>query len=244
MKRRGIYQWAVEYCGDPASHQKRGDIIVDFLRREGLEPHHKVLDVGCGALSQGKPLIEFLDSGNYVGLDPNGWLIEAAIEEFPHLLNKNPEFSFNNEFSTGKGPFDFVVAHSVLSHVAQWQVDLAAQRIREEVEKDAIFLASVRLTDEDTLDRTWQYPGNSFFRFGTLLGKVTHAGWTIEHVADYKEIMVQSCPNDIHDWVRMRAVMSPRDINSLVQEAEARDREDKEILEIAKQEYRRRCAEQ
>jgi hypothetical protein len=59
--RKSIYEWAVEYCGDPESHIKRGEIILSLLLKNGLMPRHKVLDLGCGALSQGKPLIEYLD---------------------------------------------------------------------------------------------------------------------------------------------------------------------------------------
>lgn len=239
--RKSIWEWAVEYCGDPQSHFERGKVILEFLKREGLRPEHRVLDVGCGALSQGKPLIEYLDSGNYTGLDPNGWLIEAALHKFPELMGKFPSFSYDNEF-TANGEYDFVVAHSVLSHVASWQMDQALANIRKQVTDEAVFLASLRLSEDDTVDRTWVYPGVSFFRLGTVIRKAHHWGWDVVARGAYQGEMTEVCPNDFHDWVLFRAVRPPGLVNQIGLEAEQRDKEDEKILELAKRIYRRRDA--
>jgi cyclopropane fatty-acyl-phospholipid synthase-like methyltransferase len=241
--RKSVYEWAVEYCGDPASHTKRGEVILDFLRKEGLKPHHRVLDVGCGALSQGKELIEYLGSGNYVGLDPNGWLIEAALNEFPQLQTKDPLFSYNSEFLTSHGPYDYVVAHSVLSHVAEWQMEMAIQNLRSQVNIGAIWLASVRLAEEDTVARNWVYPGVSFFRMGTIIKASAHAGWSVEERPRYREGLEAKCPNDFHDWIAFYAVRPPHEIGEISRQDEARKEEDDEIMQIAMDEYRRRHAE-
>ena len=39
--------------------------------REGLQPADSVLDVGCGSLSTGRHLLQFLDAGRYWGFDVN-----------------------------------------------------------------------------------------------------------------------------------------------------------------------------
>ena len=41
----------------------------DFLIDQGLKPHHKFLDVGCGAGRIGYPAMTYLDSGNYFAFD-------------------------------------------------------------------------------------------------------------------------------------------------------------------------------
>src|SRR5262245_60611375 len=35
----------------------------------GLKPWHSVIDIGCGPITVGLPLISYLNRGNYVGLD-------------------------------------------------------------------------------------------------------------------------------------------------------------------------------
>ncbi len=205
-----------------------------------IKPGARVLDLGCGALSQGKPLIEYLDYGKYVGLDPNGWLIEAALEEYPELLTKSPRFSYEVDFSTEYGPYDYIIAHSVLSHVSDWQLEMALINLRKEVKFGATWLASIRLAGEDSRSRNWMYPGISHYRFGTVAYKAHHAGWSVEHCWEYKEQIVEECPNDFHDWIRFRAVTPPEEINKIRLDDEEKQRKDQEIWDFAVAEYKRR----
>src|SRR5205807_6035012 len=46
-----------------------GRLQFEFLTGNGLKPHHRLLDVGCGALRGGLHFIRYLDEGNYVGVD-------------------------------------------------------------------------------------------------------------------------------------------------------------------------------
>ncbi len=239
MARKTIYQWAVEYCGDPASHVTRGDLISEFLVEEGLRPEHKLLDVGCGALSQGVPLINYLDTGNYVGLDPNGWLIEAALQEKPRLLGKEPSWSHDTEFRASGGPFDYVVAHSVLSHVAHWQLEQALLNIRGLVAEGAIWLASLRLDQYDLYARQWRYPDVSYFRLETVQTVGWHAGWLVKQRPQLKERLQATCPNDFHDWLRLEAIPIQEAMNNMRLDDEERRREDQQILELAEEQYRR-----
>ena len=41
-----------------------GALQLDLLRREGLRPSHRLVDVACGALRAGVHLIPWLDAGN------------------------------------------------------------------------------------------------------------------------------------------------------------------------------------
>ena len=55
--------------------QERYDIVsamtFNLLTTLGLRQHHRVLDIGCGSLRNGRLLIPYLDPGNYVGFEPN-----------------------------------------------------------------------------------------------------------------------------------------------------------------------------
>ena len=42
---------------------------IAFLREQGLKPSHKILEIGCGPLTGGIPIIRYLEPNNYFGLD-------------------------------------------------------------------------------------------------------------------------------------------------------------------------------
>lgn len=237
---KSIYQWAKEYCGDPGSHYTRGQLILEFLKEEGLQTDNRVLDVGCGALSQGKALIEWLDSGKYVGVDPNGWLIETALQEYPALLEKEPRFSYAEDFNVeGYGGFNYVVSHSILSHVAHWQMNSYFHEQRKSVSEGAIMLASLRLDQYDSFDSEWQYPGNSYFRFHTVQAIAHENGWLVERAKGLRERMMAVAGNDLHDWIKAVAIPTPEQFNDQRLDTEDREKKAKEIRRLAKLEYER-----
>jgi len=43
-----------------------GQLQFDFLVNHGLEPNHKLLDIGCGTLRGGRHFITYLVPGNYM----------------------------------------------------------------------------------------------------------------------------------------------------------------------------------
>ena len=51
-----------------------------FLRGHGLEPHHKLMEFGCGAFRAGIWLLDYLDDGNYHCLEADASSLRAAIE--------------------------------------------------------------------------------------------------------------------------------------------------------------------
>ena len=238
LDRKSIYEWAVEYCGDPASHVTRGNMLTEVLCEQGLKPHHQVLDLGCGALSTGVPLIRYLNEGNYVGLDPNGWLIEAALQENSDLLAKNPIFLYNSDFTiTRGGPFDYVIAHSVLSHAAYWQLEQALANVRRDCNEGAIWLASLRLDQYDLWNRQWQYPGVSYFRFDTVRVIGFYAGWHVEQAHWLRECLTDKCPNDFHDWVKLTAIPTTEEMNQLRLTEEKWRKRDADVMKKAEEVY-------
>jgi len=59
---------------------------IKFLKEQGLLPHHDFLDYGCGPLGGGIPIIEYLDTGKYTGVDCRPECIEAAKYELVNNL--------------------------------------------------------------------------------------------------------------------------------------------------------------
>ena len=89
-----------------------------LLHALGLREHHKLLDFGCGSLRAGRLLIPYLGRGRYHGVEPNQWLVEAAIE---HEIGrdlvalKSPHLHTRDDFRADRcgTDFDFILAQSI-----------------------------------------------------------------------------------------------------------------------------------
>ena len=208
-------------------------MIVQFLKEEGLVPNSQVLEIGCGNLSQGKPLIEYLAPGHFHGLEPNGWLVETALAQFPALESHAPRFGWNTSFDGSEFgvDFDFVLAHSVASHIAHWQVDLLLANTRKVVRDGAVFLCSYRRGEENTLAEDWVYPGHVTFRLETIEVAALHAGWFVEEKPEYQARLRGVAPNDTHNWLKLRAVPTASDWNDRRLDEEERQRVEREERE-------------
>jgi len=98
-----------------------GALQLEFLIGQGLLPFHKLVDIGCGALRCGIPIIQYLEKGNYYGLDFNLSLIEAGKGELAKedLTAKSPQLLVNDKFELDRFgvSFDFAIAQSVFTHL-------------------------------------------------------------------------------------------------------------------------------
>jgi len=213
--RRTVWEWATSYVGDPGSWSKRGSLIHDFLIEAGMTAQSKVLNIGCGNLSEGAPIIRTLEPDHFVGVEPNGWLVEAALDHERDLAHKSPRFLWRSDFDASDlgERFDFIVGHSVLSHIAHWQLNQFLANTRAVVDEGAAMLASIILDQFNTWDEQWVYPGVSRFRLQTVIAAGREIGWHVERVVEYQHRMIEVCPNDTHDWLRFTAIPSSAELN-------------------------------
>jgi len=190
---------------------------VKLLVYEGCQPHHKVLEVGCGVLMAGYPILQYLDGACYVGIDPNRWLIDSALE-VPQIHaaveQKQARFLFNDQFdaSATNEQFDYIISHSILSHCAAWQLPLFLKQLHSSLREGGKILASIRFaegnrfgsrgylgTEEDFQE--WQYPGVSFFRKATVDAIARAHGFSCRVTDEYLSLMVRANSRAIQDWV-------------------------------------------
>src|SRR5438132_4114131 len=68
------------YVGPPQDYDLIAAMTFNLLTSVGLRAHHTLIDVGCGSLRVGRLFIPYLDSGNYIGVEPNRWLVEEALK--------------------------------------------------------------------------------------------------------------------------------------------------------------------
>lgn len=97
-----------------------GNWQLKFLRSKGLETNHSFLDIGCGDLAEGVPLIRFLAGGNYVGMDQNADVIDVgSLSLNEEDWSKSPQFYVGGNFNFQKMDryFDVMWANSVFSHL-------------------------------------------------------------------------------------------------------------------------------
>lgn len=99
-----------------------GRLQLEFLVSEGLEPGHTVLDVGCGALRAGVPLVAYLEPGRYYGIDINPSLVRAGRWELEQagLADRCPPGNLRatDDFDCDFGVrFDVAVAQSLFTHI-------------------------------------------------------------------------------------------------------------------------------
>jgi cyclopropane fatty-acyl-phospholipid synthase-like methyltransferase len=192
-----------------------GLLQLELLRMNGCVPSSQVLEIGCGALVGGRPIMQFLDPNRYVGIEPNTWLIEAAKEGLPDterlLREKRPLFLDNTDFDasrTGRR-FDYVIAHSILSHAAAHQYPQFLLAVRKALVPDGVVLASIRFTDDqhrelgDSNHQEWQYPGVSTFAWDTARRIARECGYEIEWRKDYRLFFSRYAPINFHDWIRL-----------------------------------------
>jgi SAM-dependent methyltransferase len=98
-----------------------GKLQFDFAVSHGLKPDMRMLEIGCGNLRAGWLFIDYLEPGNYYGVDISPDILVAAQDtiaeqgiaaKLPHLtLVTDLRLQFLPDAS-----FDFVHAHSVFSH--------------------------------------------------------------------------------------------------------------------------------
>lgn len=201
---------AKEYVGNPGyKYDIIGDLQLKLLIMNGCTPASDVLEVGCGCLLAGNKIIKYLNSNKYVGIDPNNWLIDVALNEMPNLKNKNPLFLTNSVFSAieTNRMFDFIISHSVLSHAADWQLFQFLTNLRPSLKISGKIIASLRMTNEkdepqpDTHAKKWTYPEAVYFSWEIIQKITSNCKMNVEWIPQYRKMFVNKCSCNYHDWV-------------------------------------------
>lgn len=124
---------------------------IDFLERAGLEPHHRLLDIGCGTLRGGIPLIDYLDEGHYCGVEVRADVLEEGRRELHEagLEHKRPRLLAVDRLSDVEveREFDFAWAFSVLFHMSDEIVDECIALVERSLAPGGVFYANVNIGD-------------------------------------------------------------------------------------------------
>jgi SAM-dependent methyltransferase len=100
---------------------KFGRMQFDYLVGHGLARTSRLLEIGCGNLRAGRFFIDYLDAGNYYGIDisPDVLLSAQQVLAANQLQDKVPSLAYTNDLRfefLPTGYFDVIHANSVFTH--------------------------------------------------------------------------------------------------------------------------------
>ncbi|WP_417237095.1 MULTISPECIES: methyltransferase [Flavobacteriaceae] len=128
-----------------------------FLLTQGLKKTDTLMDIGCGTLRGGIPMITYLDSGNYYGLDVRKEVLVEGRKEIKNakLENKEPNLILYNHFSEVKldVKFNIMFAFSVLIHFDDIIAEKCFEFVSNSLTADGAFYANVNIAEHE--DGNW-----------------------------------------------------------------------------------------
>lgn len=102
--------------------KKRAKGIIEAFKRAGCQPHHVVVDYGCGSLWIGEAFMDYLQPGNYVGLDVSDTFFAEGLARLPAdvVARKRPSVQVISDAVlrevSGRKPH-FILSLAVMQHV-------------------------------------------------------------------------------------------------------------------------------
>jgi ubiquinone/menaquinone biosynthesis C-methylase UbiE len=170
--------------------RKFGQQQFDYLIKHGLQPHHRMLEIGCGNLRAGWLFIDYLDTANYYGFDISKEVIFSAQQtltergltaKMPYLtLVRDMHFSFLPDET-----FDVVHAHSVFSHSPLNVIEECFAHVGRVMKPGAFFDFTFHRNEKREFDKNRE---DFWYRSKTLLSTAERHGFTAEFMQDWEEL--------------------------------------------------------
>lgn len=129
--------------------EELGKLQFEFLLERGLKPPMKLIDIGCGSLRGGVRFVEYLDKGNYYGIDVNKSLLDAGYGTELALKGLQAKLPCSNllvedrfRVSRFGVEFDFALAQSVFTHLPLNHVRLCLIEVSKCLKRSGRFYAT------------------------------------------------------------------------------------------------------
>lgn len=162
-----------EFVGNPSRFDIIGGGNFALFLALGMRESHRFLDVGCGSLRSGRFVLQYLLPGHYFGIEPNLWLVGAAFQDeigLDALRTKRPTFDDRDDLSLEAfgQTFDFVHAHSILTHAPLSMVTRFVEEVAVTLEPDGICVATFEESLTDHQGSRWSYPDVVGYRWESI----------------------------------------------------------------------------
>jgi len=175
-----------------------GQFQIDFLRDHGLQPHHRLLDVGCGSLRGGIRFIEYLEPLRYHGTDINPVLISAGVHRELTRAQRakvRPEsFIVSEDFQIGfdVADFDYGLAMSLFTHLSMNKIILCLQQVRPKFDGGKFYATffrseNLRLTDPQVQAggiTTYGWTDPFHYSLQDIEYMAKRAGWSVRWIGE------------------------------------------------------------
>ena len=166
------------------------DFQMRFLKEQGMRKTDKLMDVGCGTLRGGIPMIEYLDNNNYFGIDVRENVLIEGRKELKtfKLEHKNPTLISFDHFSDIQieTKFNIIFAFSVLIHLADEIAENCFQFVGKSLLDDGVFFANVNIGDHQ--DGNWHGFPVVFRSLEFYRDLANKNGMKIEVIGNLKEL--------------------------------------------------------
>ena len=132
--------------GDP---ETLGPWQLSLMRQYGLQPRHRLLDLGSGTLRGGLHFIRFLDQGNYVGVEPLAKLVDIGRDLLrkTDLENKCPLLGGFEVLDEMDG-VDYALTQSVINHLDSEGVEQTVNRIAAALKPGGFWITTGVFTED------------------------------------------------------------------------------------------------
>jgi SAM-dependent methyltransferase len=177
--------------GDGRFWSAVSDLATRYVLDAGLAPHHHFLDIACGALRVGAPLIRHLDAGHYTGVDKHIELVIYGVAEELGLetyREKRPRFLVMDDFRFERldtSP-DYALAQSLFSHMDADGIRLCLGNLRPLAAPGCRFFATFNETEQATANPPRSH-SHAFFQYTRAqmesLGEGTN--WSPHYVGEW-----------------------------------------------------------
>ena len=133
--------------GNGAFWDEIAALQFNYLKSEGLQKKDTLIDVACGSLRAGRLFINYLDVGNYLGIDKEIDLIIHGVNEelgISAFVEKAPEFVISGDFEFGKFSKvpNFAIAQSLITHLTADDIYKCFKSLRDIIAEDGKFYAT------------------------------------------------------------------------------------------------------
>jgi SAM-dependent methyltransferase len=128
------------------------DFQIIFLKSRGLRPDNYLLDIGCGVLRGGIPIIQYLADGHYYGVEVRKAALEEGIRALREagLESKRPnlcDIEKLSQVNLGRR-FDVVWAFSTLIHMDDRVLDECFDFIGRHLAPSGCFYGNMQIGDD------------------------------------------------------------------------------------------------
>jgi SAM-dependent methyltransferase len=135
--------------GPARGWQMKREFQLRFLREKGLLPSHEFLDLGCGTLRGGIPIIRYLETGRYVGVESRAKVLAEGKKELQEqgCAAKAADLIWTPRLSEVHldRRFDMTWAFSVLVHMSDPVLDEALGFVKRHMAPSGIMYANASI---------------------------------------------------------------------------------------------------